>query len=187
MRKNPEKLHPGKLSRPGIEPGAAAWQARMLPLVSQRWTQNSKVKYVCYAECKKGMLQGLVVGRCLTCDYILLINFCSKTFPLDASVSEMWRRMLAILTRKARKGAKVTVEILSLSTILFTYRRCSMWSPPTSIHFVYHVIMPCRTLEKIPSISWKITADTCIRATRSCCVSTWKTPFATDELNVEAQ
>ena len=28
-RKNP---HPGNLSRPGIEPGPAAWQARMLPL-----------------------------------------------------------------------------------------------------------------------------------------------------------
>ena len=29
--------HPGNLSRPGIEPGPAAWQARMLPPASQRW------------------------------------------------------------------------------------------------------------------------------------------------------
>ena len=27
-----EKPHPGNLSQPGIEPGPAAWQARMLPL-----------------------------------------------------------------------------------------------------------------------------------------------------------
>ena len=33
-----KKLHPGNLSRPGIEPGPAAWQARMLPPVPQRWT-----------------------------------------------------------------------------------------------------------------------------------------------------
>ena len=30
-----EKPHPGNLSRPGIEPGPAAWQARMLPLAPQ--------------------------------------------------------------------------------------------------------------------------------------------------------
>ena len=35
--KTPKKPHPGNLSRPGIEPGPAAWQARMLPLVP-RWT-----------------------------------------------------------------------------------------------------------------------------------------------------
>ena len=33
--KNP---HPGNLSRPGIEPGPAAWQLRMLPPAPQRWT-----------------------------------------------------------------------------------------------------------------------------------------------------
>ena len=32
-----KKSHPGNLSRPGIEPGTAAWQARMLPPVPQRW------------------------------------------------------------------------------------------------------------------------------------------------------
>ena len=32
------KPHPGDLSRPGIEPGPASWQARMLPLAPQRWT-----------------------------------------------------------------------------------------------------------------------------------------------------
>ena len=35
LRKKP---HPGNLSRPGIEPGPAAWQACMLPLAPQRWT-----------------------------------------------------------------------------------------------------------------------------------------------------
>ena len=38
--KTPKKLHPGNLSRPGIEPGPAAWQARMLPLAPQLWTIN---------------------------------------------------------------------------------------------------------------------------------------------------
>ena len=36
--KTPKKPHPGNLSRPGIEPGPAAWQARMLPPIPQRWT-----------------------------------------------------------------------------------------------------------------------------------------------------
>ena len=36
--KTPKKPHPENLSRPEIEPGPAAWQARMLPLVPQRWT-----------------------------------------------------------------------------------------------------------------------------------------------------
>ena len=36
--KTPKNPHPGNLSRPGIEPVPAAWQARMLPLVPQRWT-----------------------------------------------------------------------------------------------------------------------------------------------------
>ena len=34
-RQNP---HPGNLTRPWIEPGPAAWQARMLPPALQRWT-----------------------------------------------------------------------------------------------------------------------------------------------------
>ena len=36
--KTPKKPHPGNLSRPGIEPGPAVWQARMLPPDPQRWT-----------------------------------------------------------------------------------------------------------------------------------------------------
>ena len=36
--KTPKKPHPGNLSRPGIEPGPAALQARMLPLAPQRFT-----------------------------------------------------------------------------------------------------------------------------------------------------
>ena len=35
-----KKHHPGNLSRPGIEPGPAAWQAHMLPLAQQRWTKK---------------------------------------------------------------------------------------------------------------------------------------------------
>ena len=33
-----KKTHPGNLTWPGIEPGPAAWQARMQPLAPQRWT-----------------------------------------------------------------------------------------------------------------------------------------------------
>ena len=40
---------------------------------------------------------------------------------------------------EARKGVKETVEILSVNTILFSYRRCYLWLPPTSIHFVYRM------------------------------------------------
>ena len=42
--KTPKKPHPGNLSRPGIEPGPAAWQARMLPLAPQRWTHSLNIK-----------------------------------------------------------------------------------------------------------------------------------------------
>ena len=38
-----EKPHPGNLYRPGIEPGPAAWQARMLPLAPQRWTMINTI------------------------------------------------------------------------------------------------------------------------------------------------
>ena len=37
--KTPKKPHPGNLSRPGTEPGPAAWQARMLPLAPQHHKQ----------------------------------------------------------------------------------------------------------------------------------------------------
>ena len=39
--KTPKKSHAGILSRPGIEPGPAVWQALMLPLTPQRWTNNN--------------------------------------------------------------------------------------------------------------------------------------------------
>ena len=76
------------------------------------------------------------------------------------------------MTKKARKGVKETIEILLVNTILFTYRRCSIWLSPTSIHFIYLLIMSCRTLRKIPGISRKTPAAIFIRATRSCCIST---------------
>ena len=41
--KSPKKPHPGYLSRPGIEPGPAAWQSRMLLPVPQRWTQLERL------------------------------------------------------------------------------------------------------------------------------------------------
>ena len=37
--KTPKNPHPGNLSRPGIESGPAAWQARMLPPAPQGWTE----------------------------------------------------------------------------------------------------------------------------------------------------
>ena len=46
VRKNPEKPHPGNLSRPGIEPGPGAWQARMLPLAPQRWAPYRLVSVI---------------------------------------------------------------------------------------------------------------------------------------------
>ena len=36
--KTPKKPHQGNLSRPGMQPGSAAWQARMLSLAPQPWT-----------------------------------------------------------------------------------------------------------------------------------------------------
>ena len=35
-----KKIYPGNLYRPGIEPGPAAWQARMLLPAPQRWTNK---------------------------------------------------------------------------------------------------------------------------------------------------
>ena len=37
--KTPKKPHLGNLSRPGIEPGLAAWHSRKLPPAPQRWTK----------------------------------------------------------------------------------------------------------------------------------------------------
>ena len=41
--KTPKKPHPRKLSQPGIEPGPAAWQARMLLLAPQQWMQCHRI------------------------------------------------------------------------------------------------------------------------------------------------
>ena len=62
--KTPKKPHPGNLSRPGIESGPAAWQARMLPPIPQRWDSVS-LSYVpypvhtifhCYTNSFRGLL-----------------------------------------------------------------------------------------------------------------------------------
>ena len=114
-------------------------------------------------------VQGFVVGRWLPCDRILLINLCSKRF--------IYPYMLASLKcgggcRQfgSQKLGKETIEILPVNIILFSYRRCSIWPPLTSIHFVYHLIMSCQTLGKILALSRMTPAATCIRATRSSCV-----------------
>ena len=106
---------------------------------------------------------------------------------LCASISEMWRRTQTVWTTKGRKEVNETIEILSINTILFTNRRCSIWPPWILIHFMYCLIISCQTFGNIPGISWKTPAVTYIRATRSYCVSTWMTPLATDGLNVETQ
>ena len=41
-----KKPYPGNLSRPGIEPGPAAWQARMLPVAPQRWPGKHVFVYI---------------------------------------------------------------------------------------------------------------------------------------------
>ena len=65
--KTPKKPHPGNLSRPGIEPELAAWQARMLPLAPQRWTYqnftilNMYTKWINYL-LKMGMILRINMG-----------------------------------------------------------------------------------------------------------------------------
>ena len=118
------------------------------------------------------MLHGSVVGRRVPFDHILLINLRSKTLLLCVSISEMWRKTGSLDHKKTRKEVKETIEVLSLNTILFPYRRCSIWPPPISIHIVYTLITSWQTFAKIASISRMIPAATHIHATRSCCVPT---------------
>ena len=72
------------------------------------------------------------------------------------------------MDHKSRKRVMETIEMLSVNTILFNYRRCSIWPSPTLVNFVYYPIMSCRTLGKIPGISWMTPAAIYIHATRSC-------------------
>ena len=60
---------------------------------------------------------------------------------------------------------------------------CSIRPPPTSTHFVYRLTIPCRTLGNISGISRMTPSATCIRAVRSCCVSTSDWPSASPDLN----
>ena len=46
---------------------------------------------------------------------------------------------------------KETIEVLSVNTILFNYRRCSIWPQPITIHFVYCLIMSCRIPGRFPA------------------------------------
>ena len=77
--KTPKKPHPGNLSRSGIEPGPAAWHARMLPLAPQRWTllrlrvENPKrlwfwVLFLLF--CSKSNTFKIGLGMCPPCMYV---------------------------------------------------------------------------------------------------------------------
>ena len=59
----------------------------------------------------------------------------------------------AVGTTRERKEVKERIEIQSVNFILFTYRRCSIRPPSTSIQFVNWLIMSCRILGNIPDIS----------------------------------
>ena len=67
-----KKPHPGKLSRPGIEPGPAAWQARMLPLAPQRWTGfHSMIVFLTGVELKE---KHSLLDRDLNSDLLILLK-----------------------------------------------------------------------------------------------------------------
>ena len=79
-----------------------------------------------------------------------------------------------VWTTKARKGVKETIEILSVSTFLFTYSRCSIWPPLTSIHFVYRLISlnHVELLERFLAYHGWLQVLLVFVPTRSCCGST---------------
>ena len=72
--KTPKKPHPGNLTRPGIEPGPPAWQARMQPFAPQRWTSyavrgewdNSRVSY---------MVNCILIGNIILRKYCIIFIF----------------------------------------------------------------------------------------------------------------
>ena len=85
VRKNPGKrTHPGNLSRPGIEPGPAAWQARMLPLVPQRWTMG--IIFHVYT----------VSEVALTLSWSLHVLVWSKKYVCDQKFSSLHRQVVAL-------------------------------------------------------------------------------------------
>ena len=112
---------------------------------------------------QKGILQGFVVrGSCFANKLTFKKRFVYVLAYLKCGGG---RRQFE---PQKLKAVKETIEILSVNTI---YRRCSIWPPPTSIHFVYRLIMSCPTLGKIPGISRITAAFTCIHAALSFCVS----------------
>ena len=91
--KTPKKPHPGNLSRPGIEPGPAAWQARMLPLAPQRWTNGITMNLNIFTS--KDYLHVNVLSEITICvmfclwrevvlnTWLLLISIFSSRFPFS--------------------------------------------------------------------------------------------------------
>ena len=80
--KTPKKPHPRNLSRPGIEPGPATWQARMLPPAPQRWTIILRIDYVRHSS--------LHFGRAVLSTHIFryLLPFKIVAIPYNAD----WQR-----------------------------------------------------------------------------------------------
>ena len=77
--KIPKKPHPRNLSRPGIEPGPAAWQTHMLPFVPQRWTRDkgrsTNLVYLFLAEVQS--------SHRLTAQYITVLQYFQQTHLLQ--------------------------------------------------------------------------------------------------------
>ena len=89
-----EKPHPGNLSRPGFEPGPAAWQARMLPLAPQRWTdliwkfkiqQNSTPVYAALSNVT-GKLCRQLNYRCCLCYHSITVTHASSSCKQQMAV-----------------------------------------------------------------------------------------------------
>ena len=68
----PEKISVKNLSRPGIEPGPAALQARMLPLASQQWTEITSLTFKLLDYFLKNIFS--IFGRYSTTKHQSLIN-----------------------------------------------------------------------------------------------------------------
>ena len=75
--KSRKQPHPGNMSRPGIEFGPAAWQARMLPPAPQRWTN-------CHINC-----QNFMILRLYNICYILKTESTQNSNSIGLLVSEI--------------------------------------------------------------------------------------------------
>ena len=89
-----KKSYPGNLSWPGIEPGPAAWQARMLPPGPQRWT-SSLVKLQTFVP--KFTVEDLPLDRTAA----LVPEFAVKDLPLGRTL--WWWCIIITLTKAENK------------------------------------------------------------------------------------